>query len=98
MLSRSFDGVPAVDSLSFEIPEGSLFTLLGPNGAGKTTTVRLLLGLIAPTSGTAKVAGYQLGQSNNDLRALCGLLTARPRSSLAFYDSNLKRGLMTGPL
>ena len=82
MLSRSFDGVPAVDSLSFEIPEGSLFTLLGPNGAGKTTTVRLLLGLIAPTSGTAKVAGYQLGQSNNDLRALCGLLTETP----GFYD------------
>lgn len=50
MLSRSFDGVPAVEALSFEIPEGSLFTLLGPNGAGKTTTVRLLLGLIAPDS------------------------------------------------
>jgi ABC-2 type transport system ATP-binding protein len=82
MLSRSFDGVPAVDSISFEIPEGSLFTLLGPNGAGKTTTVRLLLGLIAPTSGTAIVAGYQLGQSNNDLRAVCGLLTETP----GFYD------------
>jgi ABC-2 type transport system ATP-binding protein len=44
MLSRSFDGVPAVEDLSFEIPECKLFTLLGPNGAGKTTTVRLLLG------------------------------------------------------
>jgi ABC-2 type transport system ATP-binding protein len=81
-LSRSFDGVPAVESLSFEIPEGSLFTLLGPNGAGKTTTVRLLLGLIAPNSGTATVAGYQLGQSNNDLRSVCGLLTEAP----GFYD------------
>jgi ABC-2 type transport system ATP-binding protein len=82
MLSRSFDGVPAVETLSFEIPEGSLFTLLGPNGAGKTTTVRLLLGLIAPDSGTATVAGYQLGQSNNDLRSVCGLLTETP----GFYD------------
>ena len=81
MLSRSFDGVPAVDSLSFEIPEGSLFTLLGPNGAGKTTTVRLLLGLIAPDSGTARVAGYQLGQSNNDSRCL-RTLTETP----GFYD------------
>ena len=81
-LSRSFDGVPAVEALSFEIPEGSLFTLLGPNGAGKTTTVRLLLGLIAPNSGTARVAGYQLGQSNNALRAVCGLLTETP----GFYD------------
>ena len=82
MLSRSFDGVPAVESVSFEIPEGSLFTLLGPNGAGKTTTVRLLLGLIAPDSGTARVAGYQLGQSNNALRSVCGLLTETP----GFYD------------
>ena len=82
MLSRSFDGVRAVENLSFEIPEGSLFTLLGPNGAGKTTTVRLLLGLIAPDSGTARVAGYQLGQSNNALRAVCGLLTETP----GFYD------------
>jgi len=82
MLSRSFDGVPAVEALSFEIPEGSLFALLGPNGAGKTTTVRLLLGLIAPGSGTATVAGYQLGQSNNALRSVCGLLTETP----GFYD------------
>lgn len=82
MLSRYFDGVPAVEALSLEIPEGSLFTLLGPNGAGKTTTVRLLLGLIAPDSGTARVAGYQLGKSNNDLRAVCGLLTETP----GFYD------------
>jgi ABC-2 type transport system ATP-binding protein len=82
MLSRSFDGVPAVETLSFEIPEGSLFTLLGPNGAGKTTTVRLLLALIAPDSGTATVAGYQLGQSNSALRSVCGLLTETP----GFYD------------
>lgn len=82
MLSRSFDGFPAVEALSFEIPEGKLFTLLGPNGAGKTTTVRLLLGLIAPDNGTAHVAGYQLGQSNNALRSVCGLLTETP----GFYD------------
>ncbi len=82
MLSRSFDGVPAVEDLSFEIPEGKLFTLLGPNGAGKTTTVRLLLGLIAPDAGTAKIAGYELGQTNNALRGVCGLLTETP----GFYD------------
>ena len=85
MLSRSFDGVPAVEGLSFKIPEGSLFTLLGPNGAGKTTTVRLLLGLIAPDAGTARVAGYELGrdpQTNNALRSVCGLLTETP----GFYE------------
>lgn len=82
MLSRSFDGVPAVEDVSIEIPEGKLFTLLGPNGAGKTTTVRLLLGLIAPDAGTAKIAGYKLGQTNNALRGVCGLLTETP----GFYD------------
>jgi ABC-2 type transport system ATP-binding protein len=85
MLSRSFDGVLAVENVSFEIPEGSLFTLLGPNGAGKTTTVRLLLGLIAPDTGTANIAGHQLGHSpltNNALRSVCGLLTETP----GFYD------------
>ena len=85
MLSRSFDGVPAVEDLSFEIPAGNLFTLLGPNGAGKTTTVRLLLGLIAPDAGTATVAGHKLGRNsgaNNSIRSVCGLLTETP----GFYD------------
>lgn len=82
MLCRSFDGVPAVEDLSFEIPEGNLFTLLGPNGAGKTTTVRLLLGLLAPDDGTARIADYELGQTNNALRSVCGLLTETP----GFYD------------
>ena len=85
MLSRSFDGVPAVEDLSFEIPAGNLFTLLGPNGAGKTTTVRLLLGLIGPDAGTATVAGYKLGRNsktNNHIRSVCGLLTEAP----GFYD------------
>ncbi len=84
-LSRSFDGHPAVQDLTFDVPEGALFALLGPNGAGKTTTVRLLLGLIAPTAGTATVAGRRLGDgpdANRAIRALSGLLTETP----GFYD------------
>lgn len=84
-LSRHFNGIPAVEDLSFEIAEGKLFTLLGPNGAGKTTTIRLLLGLIGPTSGGARVAGYELGRdssTNAAIRAACGLLTESP----GFYD------------
>ena len=84
-LSRSFNGLLAVDGISFEIPEGKLFTLLGPNGAGKTTTVRMLLGLIAPTSGSARVAGFDLSgdsRSKSQLRRACGLLTETP----GFYD------------
>lgn len=89
MLSRSFDGVPAVEDLSFEIPEGNLFTLLGPNGAGKTTTVRLLLGLIAPDAGTARIAGYELGQTNNALRSVCGLLPRLQVFTTAFLHGRI---------
>jgi ABC-2 type transport system ATP-binding protein len=84
-LSRSFHGHAAVENVSFEVPQGKLFVLLGPNGAGKTTTVRMLLGLIAPTSGKAQVAGQELGKSaaaNDQIRASCGLLTETP----GFYD------------
>lgn len=50
-LTRDFSGVRAVDGLTLDIPSGAVFGLLGPNGSGKTTTIRLLLGLIEPTSG-----------------------------------------------
>jgi len=84
-LTRVFDGRVAVEHLSFDIPDGTLFALLGPNGAGKTTTVRMLLGLVAPTAGTARVAGHVLTrgpEANRALRAACGLLTETP----GFYD------------
>jgi len=84
-LSRDFDGRPAVEDLSFELPAGQVCALLGPNGAGKTTTVRMLLGLLRPTRGTAEVAGVPLPAARNDtslLRARAGLLTETP----GFYD------------
>lgn len=60
-LTRKFGGVVAVDGLSLSVYRGEVFGLLGPNGAGKTTTLRLLLGLISPTSGTARVLGHDVG-------------------------------------
>ena len=84
-LSRSFDGRPAVEALTFHVPEGKLFALLGPNGAGKTTTVRMLLGLIGPSAGSATVAGHVIGgdpRASRAVRAACGLLTEAP----GFYD------------
>ena len=84
-LSRDFDGRPAVEDLSFELPAGQVCALLGPNGAGKTTTVRMLLGLLRPTRGTAEVAGVSLPAGRNEtalLRARAGLLTEAP----GFYD------------
>ena len=77
-LSKSFDTVRAVENLSVEIRTGEIFGLLGPNGAGKTTTIRMLSALIAPTSGTAWVAGYQVGSQNQEIRQNVGILTETP--------------------
>ena len=57
-LTKDFDGVRAVDRVSLTIPEGSITGILGPNGAGKTTTIRMLLGIIDPTSGTRSLLGH----------------------------------------
>ncbi|GAA4228392.1 ABC-2 type transport system ATP-binding protein [Streptosporangium album] len=56
-LSKSFGGVRAVDDLSFTVEPGTVTAFLGPNGAGKTTTLRMILGLVTPTSGTATIDG-----------------------------------------
>jgi ABC-2 type transport system ATP-binding protein len=77
-LTRAFGSLIAVDQLTLSIPEGSVFGFLGPNGAGKTTTVRMLAALIAPTSGTAVVAGYKLGEQNQSIRRSVGILTETP--------------------
>ena len=57
-LTKDFDGKRAVDGVSLTIPEGSITGILGPNGAGKTTTIRMLLGIIDPTSGTRSLLGH----------------------------------------
>jgi len=77
-LTRRFDGRPAVEDLSLEVHEGEVFGLLGPNGAGKTTTVRMLTALLAPTSGSALVAGFRLGKEDMEIRRRVGLLTEAP--------------------
>ena len=57
-LTKEFDGKRAVDAVSLTVPEGSITGILGPNGAGKTTTIRMLLGIIDPTSGTRSLLGH----------------------------------------
>jgi ABC-2 type transport system ATP-binding protein len=71
-LSRSFDGVAAVDGLDLSIPRGEVYGFLGPNGAGKTTTVRMLCTLLAPTSGRAIVAGYDVAARPDQVRLRIG--------------------------
>src|SRR5580704_16472818 len=73
-LARSFGQVRALDDLSLEVPAGSVFGFLGPNGAGKTTTIRLLLGLIEPTSGSALVLGFDTRTQGHEIRARSGAL------------------------
>ncbi|MGQ9555213.1 MAG: ABC transporter ATP-binding protein [Anaerolineae bacterium] len=73
-LMRMFNGLRAVDSLTFTVAEGEVFGLLGPNGAGKTTTVRLLSGQLRPTAGQARVAGCDVVQERKRLKPQIGVV------------------------
>ena len=77
-LTKRFGDVLAVDSLDMDVRPGEIFGFLGPNGAGKTTTIRMLSALISPTSGKAKVAGYEVGREDNEIRRNAGILTESP--------------------
>jgi len=77
-LTRKFNSFTAVDHLNLEIRAGEVFGLLGPNGAGKTTTIRMLACLIAPTEGSATVAGYDIRRDPMKVRQSVGILTENP--------------------
>ena len=72
-LTKEFNGKTVLNGISFEVKEGEIFGYLGPNGAGKTTTMRIILGLLNPTSGNAFVLGQNLGE-NEKLRNKVGVL------------------------
>src|SRR5512136_3316055 len=74
-LTRRFNETVAVDNLSLEVRAGEIFGFLGHNGAGKTTTVRLLNGVIEPTSGSMTVLGLNPQADGPKLRARTGVLT-----------------------
>ena len=71
----------AVDGLSLEVPEGSVFGLLGENGAGKTTTIQILLGLIAADGGKAEVLGLDPSRQGLEIRRRVGYVPERRRST-----------------
>jgi ABC-2 type transport system ATP-binding protein len=73
-LTCAFGNIQALDGLSVEVSAGIIFGFLGPNGAGKTTTIRLLLGLLEPTSGQAEVLGYDTRTHANQIRSQVGAL------------------------
>ncbi len=76
-LGKQFGGRTAVEGLSFSVQSGEVYGLLGPNGAGKTTTVRILAGLLRPTTGSARVCDHGL-DDGEALRRSVGLLTEQP--------------------
>jgi ABC-2 type transport system ATP-binding protein len=73
-LTRDFDGLRAVDHISFTVEPAIIFGFLGPNGAGKTTTINLLLGLLEPTDGHAEVLGFDTQTQAGEVRARTGAL------------------------
>ena len=81
-LSKSFGKVHALKSLDLRVPHKSIFAFLGPNGAGKTTTIKLLLGLLKPTSGSGEILGMDIVHSSVDIRARIGYLPQDTR----FYE------------
>ncbi len=77
-LTKEFDGLVAVDHISFKVKSGEIFGLLGPNGAGKTTTIHMLTTLLKPTSGTAKVAGFDIIDQKSEVRKSIGVVFQEP--------------------
>ena len=77
-LTKRFGDHAALTDLDLDVAEGEVFGLLGPNGAGKTTALRLLTGLVAPTSGRAQIAGVDVATHAEEVRARIGLLTETP--------------------
>jgi ABC-2 type transport system ATP-binding protein len=73
-LTRDYDGLRAVDGITFTVDAGEIFGFLGPNGAGKTTTIKVLTGQLRPTSGTAEVAGCDVVDERQRLKPRIGVV------------------------
>lgn len=81
-LTRRFGDFTAVDHINFEVKTGEIVGYLGPNGCGKTTTIRILLGLLEPTEGSASVLGFDAFKQTEEVRARCGYMSQK----FALYD------------
>ena len=81
-LVKCFGDFCAVDNVSFQVNRGEIFGFLGPNGAGKSTTIRMLCGLLAPTSGKAHVGGFDVANQAETLRNHIGYMSQK----FSLYD------------
>lgn len=95
-VTRRFGDFTAVDDLSLEVPSGAICALLGPNGAGKSTTLKMLAGLLPPTSGVVTVAGLDAAAHSFELKKRIGVL---PENLGLFDDLTIEEHLLlTGPI
>jgi len=76
-LTKTFGDFTAVDNVSFTMPRGQIYGFLGSNGSGKTTTIRMLCGILAPTSGTARVAGYDINSHPDAIKENIGYMSQK---------------------
>lgn len=76
-LTKRFNGFTAVDAVSFRVRRGEIFGILGPNGSGKSTTIRMLCGILDPTSGNAKVAGWDVREHPDRVKEKIGYMSQK---------------------
>ncbi len=88
-LSRNYGERWAIRDVSFEAREGEILGFLGPNGAGKTTTMRILTGFLAPTSGRATVAGFDMVEKPLEAKRQLGYLPRPPRCTMILRSANI---------
>src|SRR5499427_8053747 len=77
-LTKRYGSFTAVDGINLEVPKGELFGFLGPNGAGKTTTLRIIAGILKPTSGTVEIGGVNIADNPIAAKAKLGYIPDRP--------------------
>jgi ABC-2 type transport system ATP-binding protein len=76
-LTRRFGKFVAVDHITFRVREGQIFGFLGPNGAGKSTTIRMLTGILAPTDGSGRVAGFDMRRERQQIKQVIGYMSQK---------------------
>lgn len=77
-LIKSYQDLKAVKGVDLQVPKGELFGFLGPNGAGKTTTIKMIVGLLKPTSGTVSIGGFDIGSQPTEAKSILGYIPDRP--------------------